>query len=197
MKEIWVPIKGFEKLYEVSNLGNVRSVDRVIVSSSGLKRRCKGVILKQSVNKDGYNIVGLSNSGSGITIQTHLLVARHFIPNPNNLPEVNHKDENKTNNRVDNLEWCTHLYNSNYGCRNYLISVANKGKPKGPMSDTTKQKLSEAHKGKVVTKETREKLSKALSGENCYWYGKHLSTEHKKKISATRKRLYGKKPFDI
>lgn len=100
--EIWKDIVGFENLYKVSNLGNV-------------KRCSSGRILKQLNGMDGYKQVSLCKNGVPKTYLIHRLVSQAFIPNPNNLPCVNHKDENKTNNRVDNLEWCTVKYNINYG----------------------------------------------------------------------------------
>ena len=114
MKEIWKDIKNFEGLYQVSNLGNVRSLDRISVNSYGMPRKLKGHPMKLHLNVYGYLDVGLSNCGAGNIFKVHRLVAEAFIPNPNNLRMVNHKDENKTNNCVDNLEWCNNQYNVNY-----------------------------------------------------------------------------------
>lgn len=76
-------------------------------------------------NKKGYCLVTLSKNGTQKNFQVHRLVALHFLPNPNNLPQVNHKDENKLNNNVENLEWCSHSYNVNFGTRNERISDKN------------------------------------------------------------------------
>ena len=106
MEEMWRDINGFDGRYQVSNKGRVRSFAR--------KSYKEARILKQSYEKDGYYIVGLHYSEKGIkgrTGRVHRLVAEAFIPNPNNLKEINHKDEDKTNNNVDNLEWCTTKYN--------------------------------------------------------------------------------------
>ena len=111
MEEIWKPIKGYESLYEVSNLGNVKR----------LYRCRKERILKQCI-RNKYYCVCLCKNNIHQIFSIHRLVAEAFIPNPDNLPCVNHKDEDKTNNRVENLEWCTHIYNNNFGTRNERIS---------------------------------------------------------------------------
>ena len=114
INEIWKDIKGYEGLYQVSNLGRVKSLEKI--DFSGHKRKCK--ILKLALNRYGYAYLTLSKNGNKKAYTVHRLVAESFIPNPNKLPFVNHKDENKSNNRVKNLEWCTHEYNINYGtCR--------------------------------------------------------------------------------
>lgn len=118
MQEIWKDIKDYEGLYQISNLGNVKVLDRKIKNNYNYFVR-KEKILKLCVSKkDGYVYVCLTKNNKGKTVKVHRLVAKAFIPNPNNLPQVNHKDEDKTNNCVDNLEWCTSLYNNNYGTRN-------------------------------------------------------------------------------
>ena len=86
-----------------------------------------GRVLKTFKNLGGYLTVGLNKNGKTKTFIVHRLVAQAFIPNPDNLPCVNHKDENKTNNNVENLEWCTHVYNVNYGTRNKRASKAKRG----------------------------------------------------------------------
>lgn len=112
--EVWKPIKGFE-YYEVSNLGRVRSISHV----DSMGRMKAGKILKQGFDgKNNYLHVGLGKGGAKrYSKNVHRLVACAFIPNPHGFKEVNHKDENKINNSVDNLEWCNHKYNSNYGSR--------------------------------------------------------------------------------
>lgn len=102
MNEIWKDIEGYEGLYQVSNLGNIKSLRSnklMSVNDSGI----------------GYMKTHLSKNGKQTYPYVHRLVAIAFLPNPNNLPEVNHKDENKSNNNVTNLEWCDKYYNANYG----------------------------------------------------------------------------------
>ena len=111
-EEIWCPIKGYEGLYEVSDQGRVRSL------KSGKER-----ILKPQRNTCGYLKFCLYKNGEHKMYLVHRLVAQTFIPNPNNLPEVNHKDEDKTNNKVSNLEFCDKKYNINYGTRNQMVSM--------------------------------------------------------------------------
>lgn len=114
-EEIWKDIIGYEGLYQVSSLGRVRSLDRYVVDSLENRRFYKGKVLSPVKDTDGYLKVGLSYNGKCKKCLVHRLAAQAFIENFDNLPEVNHKDEDKTNNNVDNLEWCTAKYNSNYG----------------------------------------------------------------------------------
>ena len=121
--EIWKDIEGYEGLYQVSNLGRVKSLGRYINNNGGLYFR-KEKIMKVCKDKKGYNVCGLSKNNNPKTLKVHRLVASAFIPNPNNLPQVNHRNEDKTDNRVDNLEWCDNDYNRNYGTRNKRASVS-------------------------------------------------------------------------
>lgn len=113
--EKWKNIEDYP-IYEVSNIGRVRSIDRIVNCSKG-KRTFKGRILSIRKDKKGYCTVNLYKNGSGIPQYVHRLVAKVFIPNPNNLPVINHKDENPLNNTVQNLEWMTNKENVNYGTR--------------------------------------------------------------------------------
>ena len=119
--EEWKNVIGYEGLYEVSNTGQVRSLDRYVKYSNGRIHLHKGKVLSPVKDKDGYLAVFLSCNGKQKTIRIHRLVAQVFIENPDNLPEVNHLDEDKTNNRVDNLEFCDRSYNINYGLRNIRV----------------------------------------------------------------------------
>lgn len=132
MIEIWKDIEGFGNLYQISNMGRVRSLDRW-VNFGNKKRLIKGKIKTPKINNSGYMIVSLFKENKEKTFLMHRLVAQAFIPNHNNLPEVNHKDENKTNNMVwvnedgsinydkSNLEWCNRQYNCAYGNRNEIM----------------------------------------------------------------------------
>ena len=120
MSEVWKPIKGYECIYEVSSLGRLRSVDRTYeqVNRFGTMsvHSLKGKILSPKPTKAGYLRIGLRPQPDIRNWHSvHRLVAEAFIPNPDNLPQVNHKDENKQNNNVSNLEWCTASYNSSHG----------------------------------------------------------------------------------
>ena len=121
MEEIWKDIKGYENYYQVSNLGRVRSLDRYVatVGNPSGKRLIKGKIKKQTLRTcgrdTGYYYVVLSKNNIDKLCSVHRLVAEAFVPNPNDLPCINHRDEIKTNNHMDNLEWCTISYNNSYG----------------------------------------------------------------------------------
>lgn len=104
MKNIeWKDIIGFEGHYQVSNIGTVRSLDRLVNSKNGSKRMVKGQI--KSLNKIGSGYLKVSLRDEKVHL-IHRVVAKHYIPNPNRFPQVNHKDGNKENNKAENLEWC-------------------------------------------------------------------------------------------
>ena len=113
-EEIFKDIEGYEGKYQTSNRGNVKSLN--------YRGTGKEKILKPQKTGDSYLQVHLYLDGKGKFYLVHRLVAQAFLPNPDNLPEVNHKDENPKNNNVDNLEWCTSKYNSNYGTRNQRVA---------------------------------------------------------------------------
>lgn len=108
MKEIFKDIKGYEGLYQISNLGNVKRI-----------KKENYILCKPSKDSRGYKQIVLTKDKKRKSFKVHRLVALAFIDNINNYKEINHKDENKLNNNVTNLEWCTRKYNCNYGNRNY------------------------------------------------------------------------------
>ena len=124
--ETWKDVAEYEGFYQVSNKGNVRSVDRRDLR--GHKRG--GRILKPTYDKDGYLRVTLCKNGKHKTKKVHRLVAESFIPNPESLSHINHMDEVKDNNESSNLEWCTHRYNMNYGTLIERTAQANSKKVK-------------------------------------------------------------------
>ena len=124
METEWRDIPGYEGHYQVSNTGLVRSVKK------------EPLILKIDHQRNGYQRVYLWLGKGKKNCLVHRLVAEAFIPNPNHLPEVNHLDEDKDNNDIRNLEWCTHLRNLNYGTVKERIGNANRGRP---VSDTLRQ----------------------------------------------------------
>lgn len=173
MEEIWKDVVGYEGYYQVSNLGRVRSLDRI--TSNG--RKIKGKILSTKVNTPPYYPrVSLSVNGKMKLVQVHRLVAQAFVynPDPEHKTQVGHKDESRTNNRADNLEWVTPKENSNMPLHRKRVSKANEGKV---LSAETKSKISLSQKGKY-------------KGEKNPFYNKHHTNEAKKKMSDIKKMTY-------
>lgn len=162
MKEEWRPIKGYEGLYEVSNLGNVKALERFVENNGGLQHR-REQLLKQ--NNQNHCMVVLCKNGITKPALVHRLVAEAFIPNTDNKPVVDHIDTNPYNNCVDNLRWCTVQEN----CMNPLTRIHNSESKKG-------------HKGYLThhSEETKKKISELLKGRN-------LSEEHKRNLSVSHK----------
>ena len=131
MKEIWKDIEGYEGLYQVSNYGNIKSLSRVVKNAYGI-HRTEEKILKPQMKKKGYFQIQLSKDGKRKQMFVHRLVMENFVPNPNNYPCINHKDENHINNKLENLEWCTYSYNNTYNdlhhrkMKNYNYEERNK-----------------------------------------------------------------------
>ena len=130
MEEIWKDIPGNDGRYQASNLGRIRSTDKTVTQLNGITKTIKGKILKQFSIPSGYLYVTIAKEvGKFSPHRTHRLIAQTFIPNPLNLPQINHKNENKADNRVENLEWCTVEYNTYYGHRIEKYSQANINNP--------------------------------------------------------------------
>ena len=126
--ERWKDIEGFEGYYQVSDMGRVRSLDRVVTTTrhgKPLSMTTKGRILRAPVTRDGYVSIQLFKHSKYYTFRVHRLVAKAFIDNEDNLPEINHIDGNKQNNRVENLEWCTRGHNIRHAFRTGLIKKEN------------------------------------------------------------------------
>lgn len=164
INEVWKDIEGYEGLYQVSNLGRVKSLERIISDGRHRKER----ILKPYDDGNGYLRVELQSK----PFKLHRLVAQAFIPNPDNLPFVNHKDENPKNNRVflnddgsvdeSNLEWCDNKYNINYGTtqERRISTKIEKGQCDQEMCDLRKKDKKEYHR--IQTQRWRRKKSEDL-----------------------------------
>ena len=122
INEVWKPVRGYVGFYEVSNFGRVRSVNRTITYIDGRNCFYGSKLLTLKKDRYGYLKVELCKNNQKKQVLVHRLVAEAFIPNPHNLPQVNHKDEDKTNNCVWNLEWCDGKHNVNWGTRNERMS---------------------------------------------------------------------------
>lgn len=178
--EIWKEIKGFEGYYEVSDLGRVRRLDRYDYGC-GYARFYKGRILKNLTYKTtGYLHVQLCKSGTIVNKSVHRLVAEAFIPNPDNLPQVNHKDEDKSNNCVDNLEWCDVTYNMNYGTKQQRT---NKTKIERGLADP--ETVGNTHKESMKLYAEKHKDEIKLKSHQYY-------IENQERIKTRRKEYYWK-----
>lgn len=177
MSEIWKPVVGYEDYYQVSSLGRIKSLRRPEVRNDR--------ILKGSIHPEGYNIFKLSRSGSHKSFKGHRLVAKAFIPNPENKPQVNHKNGLRADNRVENLEWVTNSENVRHGYR--VLGSSHKKIP---------YKLGKL-KGVCFHKATQKYISKIS------WDGRevHLGLYECKQVAYLvyydiHVKLHGKEPFD-
>lgn len=164
MIESWKDIKGYEGMYQVSNLGRVKSCIRVVNAGANCNHDKSTIperILK--VNHSGkYCQVILSKNGKVKAKTVHRLVAEAFIPNVNNFPCINHRDENKHNNRVDNLEWCTYKYNNEYNhrverCRDKISNTLKGRKSQYILTDMQRKHISDSAKRGWIKRKNRLK----------------------------------------
>ena len=165
--EIWKDVVGYEGKYQVSNLGRVKSLPKYTYSK-GYPQLRKERILKPG-NTGKYRNYPTVHFSDGKGYKVHRLVAMAFIPNPNNLPMINHKDKNTFNNCVDNLEWCSNQYNVKYSAK--------------PLSAEHKRKLSVAHLGKPLSEEHKNSIKKSLIEY-------YKNEEHRKKLSERTKQWW-------
>lgn len=164
MEEIWKDIEGYEGKYQVSNLGKVRSLDR----KTGNHPR-KGKVLKPCANRNGYLAVNLYNKNTNREARSiHRLVAQTFIANPDCKPEVNHKDGNKQNNRVSNLEWCTGSENKIHAHKTGLKPNRTKGSfKKGKENWMYQRRGKDNPRSKTVIQYDKEMNKIAEYGSTC------------------------------
>lgn len=186
MIEEWRKIVGYEGLYEVSSFGRVRSLDRFYY------RLHKGKFLSPTKDRYGYLTVTLNCNGKSKTIKIHRLVAQAFLPNPDNLPQVNHKDEVKSNNCVENLEWCDGKYNVNYGTRQerYRNTMLEKGHWSGLSREEYEKKRYQENKDK--RKDSQRKYYQKNKDRICERQ-KEYSQKNKEKIREYHHQYYLKK----
>ena len=157
MKEIWKDVFGYEGFYQISSLGNVKSLDRIVKNKASKRRGeyfvpIKGKYPKQHKNVKGYLTVGLCKDKKHKSVLVHRLVALHFIPNPGMLDQVNHIDGDKTNDCVENLEWCTQVENAMHAVRTGLLKPHNEHRVVGTDSNGNKVYFkSAAEAGRVLS----------------------------------------------
>lgn len=128
--EVWKDITGYEGLYQVSNLGRVKSLDKFRIGKRNARTFVKGKMLIKTIAKNGYEAIGLSNNNHYKLWLVHRLVAISFIPNPNEHPCVDHINGDRKDNRCSNLRWCTHKENLNYELARNNISKSQKNNEK-------------------------------------------------------------------
>ena len=178
MEEIWKPISGYEGIYEISNLGAIKSLERIVKNSGvhGGYVKLKERILKPRENKkrNGYYEISLKKDGIEKRFKVHRLVAIAFIPNPNNKPEVNHIDGNKSNNSASNLEWVSSKENKEHA---WKIGLANSNHRKQPIKcNETGICYESVVAASIATGCDRRSIFRVLSGEYKTTKGKTFST---------------------
>ena len=189
--EIWKDVKGWEGLYKISNYGRVKSCLRQVIQKSGKKRIYKEKIMKCFLTPRKYIRLSLEYNGVKKKYSVHRMVAEAFIDNPQNYTQINHKDENQSNNIADNLEWCDAKYNMTYGSRIERTRLKTLNNPKN-----SKPVLQYTFDGKLIKEypsimETRRLfgnhvsevcLHKCLSVYGYYWIYKGDNFDEWKKV---------------
>jgi hypothetical protein len=161
--ELWLPVKGWEGYYSISNHGRFRSEPRTIVTIDGHKRLVKGGISKMNAKTNGYYISNLKRNDKGHTIKTHILVAKAFIDNPLGKPFINHKDGNKLNNHIDNLEWCTHLENVHHAIATGLTKQNGEDSVLSKLTEQDVRRIQSLRKDGLTLKKIAAIINK------CHW----------------------------
>jgi len=170
--EVWKNVIGYENIYQVSNFGNVKSLDREVAPNNRVPYWRKGKICKQSKSNLGYMTVGFTVNNVKVNKYVHRLVAEAFITNINDYPQVNHIDCDKTNNKMYNLEWCTNSQNHIHASKNglnklHLHRVAYSEENNG-RSLLTKEQVLEIKQKYIPYKYSAKKLSKEYEvSESC------------------------------
>lgn len=119
-RSIWKDIPGYEGFYQASIFGDIRSIDRKVRQHKNTQLK-RSKILSPAIDRSGYLQCALSCQNILVSFKVHQLIARTFKPNLNNYPEINHRDKNKLNNHISNLEWCTHAYNMRHSCKKLYL----------------------------------------------------------------------------
>jgi hypothetical protein len=177
MQEIWKNIKGFEGLYQISNLGRVKSLKRVVNYCKESKSRTKKHTVDEKIKKgtqkgNGYLHLSLYKNNIGYNRYIHRLVAEAFLPNPNNYKTVNHKNLNKKDNRVENLEWCSYLDNNMHARENICFKSGKKLKIEATKLNTNeKEIITDLLQWCKENKHDRASIYRVLSGRYSQHHG--------------------------
>jgi hypothetical protein len=161
MKEVWKEINGYEGIYLISNLGNVKSLERFVSNHSGFNKKLKEKYRKPSISKTGYYVLDLQKESKRKTFKLHRLIAIAFIENTFNKPCINHKNGNKLDNRIENLEWCT-ISENNIHAEN--TKLKNDSGVNNPKSNITENDVYFIRNSKLKLKELSEKFNINQSG---------------------------------
>ena len=193
MLEVWKDVIGFEGYYKISNFGNVKTVERY----DKKRKRTIPERLRKPVCVHGYLYCELWKDGKHERRAVHRMVAGAFLPPLDGRTEVNHKDGNKANNRLENLEWCTHSENESHAYNTHLKMPYNRTGKNNPMygkhqTEKAKSLISSVHKGRRHTEETREKMSAAHKGiKFTQTHKANLGKRKKKKKKGQRRMTNG------